>query len=80
MKDKANMETDSEEENFNQHRRQGLEGLDEVRNRQNRLSQATKRGNGESPSRIHEPAQVEPELLYDWVRKRNRQLMEEWYS
>jgi len=58
MKGKADMETDSEEENLNQHRRQSLEGLDEIRNRKNRLNQTTKRTDGTSPSRIHEQTQV----------------------
>jgi hypothetical protein len=60
------MTADGEKENVNQHRRPSLERLDEIRHRQNRISTATKRRNGESPSRIHGKTQVDdvlPQLI-----------------
>lgn len=58
------MTANGEEENLNQHRRQSLERLDEVRHRQNRLSAATKRRNGECPQGIHEKNQLEHLALF----------------
>jgi hypothetical protein len=52
------MTTNGEEENLNQHRRPSLERLDEIRHRQNRISQKTKRRNGKRSQRIHERTQV----------------------
>ena len=48
------MKENGEEEDLNQHRQPSLEGLDEVRHRQDGFGKATERGNGESPPRIHE--------------------------
>ena len=48
------MKRNDEKENLNQYRRSGLEGLDEIRHRQDGLSKAAKRRNGESTPRIHE--------------------------
>jgi len=51
------MRLHGEEENINQHRQPSLEGLDEIRHRQNRLRKATKRRNGKSAERIHDEEQ-----------------------
>jgi hypothetical protein len=56
------MTANGEEENLNQHRRPSLERLDEICHRENRVSQKTKRRNGESPSGIHGKTQVNDAL------------------
>ena len=52
------MKAHGQEENVNQHRRSGLEGLDEIRHRQNRLRQTTERRNGEGPSGVYAKTQI----------------------
>jgi len=52
------MNRNDEEEDVNQHRRSSLEGLDEVRYRQDGISKTLERGNEDSPPRIHAKTQV----------------------
>jgi hypothetical protein len=53
------MKSNAEKENVNQHRRQSLEGMDEIRHRQNRLGTEAQRRNGKCASRIHGKTQVD---------------------
>jgi hypothetical protein len=58
------MTTNGEEEDLNQHRRQSLERLDEVRHRRNGVGTTIKRRDGKGTSGIHAATQVVSKGLY----------------